>query len=220
MLKYIFLFLLVNLTSLAQNNVKVSFGVNYLYYYVDKQDTIGLPEMAKLQLAQNEKLKKKALAGDNAIFTLEISDTLSKFTFNELMDVDDSFSFATLYMAARLQPILRIKKQLFAEKDFFKQKRNYEPYAIIIDWKIKEEFKTILNYKCQLAEAELIHMERKYVVKAWFTEEVPIPEGPSFFKGLPGLILGLEKHGRYIYAKAIDFQEKLNIEVPEELLGR
>lgn len=217
MLKFIVVFLFIITTSFAQENARISYGADYLFYFIHEQDTIGLPEMAKLQLAKNERLKKNALAGNNDIFTLEISASISKFTFTEFMNADDSFSFATLYMAARLQPILKFENQLYAEKDFFKVQRSYEPFNISINWKIKEEFKTILDYECQLAEAELMFMERKYKVKAWFTTEIPIPEGPSFFKGLPGLILGLEKHGRYIYAKSIEFPDELEIEIPKEL---
>lgn len=53
------------------------------------------------------------------------------------------------------------------------------------NWKIIEQYKTILGYKCQLATTE--YEGRKY--SAWFSLDIPIPMGPYKFRGLPGLIM-------------------------------
>lgn len=56
------------------------------------------------------------------------------------------------------------------------------------DWKLTNEFAKILNYDVQKATTEF--GGRKWT--AWFTKEIPIPDGPYKFKGLPGLILKIE----------------------------
>ncbi|SHG05979.1 GLPGLI family protein [Chryseobacterium sp. OV279] len=53
-----------------------------------------------------------------------------------------------------------------------------------IQWKIKNEFKTVAGYKCQKAEA--IKYGRTWI--AWFTIDIPFSFGPYKFNGLPGLI--------------------------------
>lgn len=53
------------------------------------------------------------------------------------------------------------------------------------DWKITEEKKKIGSYLCQKAESE--YGGRKWT--AWFTNEIPLQEGPYIFYGLPGLII-------------------------------
>jgi GLPGLI family protein len=53
------------------------------------------------------------------------------------------------------------------------------------DWKITNEAKEIAGYKCQ--KATCTFRGRDYV--AWFTNEIPVKEGPWKFNGLPGLIV-------------------------------
>ncbi len=52
-------------------------------------------------------------------------------------------------------------------------------------FKIMEEYKIILNYKCQKA---LLDFENRQF-EIWFTTDIPISDGPWLFQGLPGLIL-------------------------------
>lgn len=53
-----------------------------------------------------------------------------------------------------------------------------------INWKIKNEFKTVAGYKCQ--KAETAKYGRTWV--AWFTVDIPFQFGPYKFNRLPGLI--------------------------------
>ncbi|TXF79219.1 GLPGLI family protein [Chryseobacterium sp.] len=56
-----------------------------------------------------------------------------------------------------------------------------------INWKIKNEFKTVLGFKCQ--KAETTRYGRTWM--AWFTTDIPFQYGPYKFNGLPGLIAEL-----------------------------
>lgn len=56
------------------------------------------------------------------------------------------------------------------------------------NWIISNETKIIEKYHCQ--KATLDYGGRKWT--AWFTKEIPIPEGPYKFYGLPGLIVKME----------------------------
>jgi len=55
------------------------------------------------------------------------------------------------------------------------------------NWTIKEETKTIHNYNCRRATTFF----GGRVWEAWFTNQIPISDGPYKFFGLPGLILEL-----------------------------
>lgn len=56
------------------------------------------------------------------------------------------------------------------------------------NWKITGETKEIGNLKCQAAL--VTYAGRDY--KAWFTNEIPVFDGPYKFYGLPGLIVEIE----------------------------
>lgn len=57
-----------------------------------------------------------------------------------------------------------------------------------MNWKIQSDTQTIADYPCQ--KATLDFGGRHWT--AWFTTEIPIPEGPYKFHGLPGLIVKME----------------------------
>ncbi|HAO07592.1 MAG TPA: hypothetical protein DCQ50_11495 [Chryseobacterium sp.] len=54
-----------------------------------------------------------------------------------------------------------------------------------IDWKLEDDTKIISTYKCRKAVGKY----RNKNITAWYTEEVPVSEGPYTFKGLPGLVI-------------------------------
>ncbi len=54
-----------------------------------------------------------------------------------------------------------------------------------INWTLIDETKTISTYQCRKAVGKY----RNKHITAWYTEEVPISEGPYAFKGLPGLVV-------------------------------
>ena len=70
----------------------------------------------------------------------------------------------------------------------------------VFDWKITHENKTEKGYKLQ--KATTAFGGRKWT--AWFTQDIPIPEGPYKFSGLPGLIVEIydsKNHYHYILTK-------------------
>lgn len=72
-------------------------------------------------------------------------------------------------------------------------------------WEILKQTDKIFNFKVQKAEAQF--MGRKWI--AWFTEDIPIQDGPHKFFGLPGLILKVEDESE-IYSFEIAGIKKLD----------
>lgn len=85
-----------------------------------------------------------------------------------------------------------IEKNRGLQNLIFKQRigRNQYTYPEPIpnSWKITSETLKIGAYPCQ--KAEIQYGGRQWY--AWFTQEIPLPEGPYKFGGLPGLIVKME----------------------------
>ena len=74
------------------------------------------------------------------------------------------------------------------------------------DWKILEETKVILGYKYQ--KAGTYYAGRNYI--AWFTNQIPISEGPYKFNGLSGLIVQIEDTKGYYKFALTSFEKNTN----------
>tara|TARA_B100000929_G_scaffold290201_1_gene283026 strand:+ start:633 stop:1454 length:822 start_codon:yes stop_codon:yes gene_type:complete len=71
------------------------------------------------------------------------------------------------------------------------------------NWEIHPESKEIFGYQVQKATTSFAG--RNYV--AWFTPEIPIPDGPYKFNGLPGLILSIEDTQQHYAFSFVGFQK-------------
>ncbi len=64
------------------------------------------------------------------------------------------------------------------------------------DWQIGEETKEVMGYMCRKATCH--HSGRDYM--AWYTEDIPLSDGPYIFRGLPGLIAAISSDdGEYSF---------------------
>src|SRR5690625_2038697 len=75
-----------------------------------------------------------------------------------------------------------IAKNTLAKKDYI-----YQESQVPLDWNITSESKEYAGYLVQKATTSFAG--RDY--EAWFTMEIPLPDGPYVFSGLPGLIVEL-----------------------------
>lgn len=75
-----------------------------------------------------------------------------------------------------------------ANKKVYEQKFLVQDSLRKMDWVIKDEIRTIANYKCRKAVGRMC--DSVYVV-AFYTEDIVVSGGPEMFGGLPGMILEL-----------------------------
>ncbi len=75
-----------------------------------------------------------------------------------------------------------------ANKAVFDQKFFVQDSIRVMDWKEKDEIRTIANFKCHKAVGRIC--DTVYVV-AFYTEDIPVSGGPEMFGGLPGMIMEL-----------------------------
>jgi GLPGLI family protein len=85
-------------------------------------------------------------------------------------------------------------------------------------WTITKDKKQINEINCQ--KAIMSKFGRDFV--AWFSNEIPISNGPYKFQGLPGLIVELYDDKMQYYFKLIKFDPKDNnsMEMPKERLSK
>jgi GLPGLI family protein len=88
-------------------------------------------------------------------------------------------------------------------------------------WKILNEIKEIAGYLCM--KAETTDPIKNTVVHAWFTNQIPIGDGPEGYGGLPGMILGLELNNDdvIIEASSVTLSDSdLELPLPKKMKGK
>ncbi|WP_241330769.1 GLPGLI family protein [Chryseobacterium arthrosphaerae] len=73
-----------------------------------------------------------------------------------------------------------------------------------LKWEILNDTKKVQNYHCRLAQTTT---DTGDIFFAWYTEDIPIPEGPFRFKGLSGMVLEVYNKSRTIEISAASIQK-------------
>lgn len=169
----------------------------------------------------SKRMMKKREKGEQSISVLKISKGVSSYDRNkletEIEDVNDPDTSTQVFW-----PIIckdQTKKILL---EFYK---NYEPILygedVLIkeklpnyNWEITKLTDTIAGYNCKLAKT---NKTDGMVVLAWFTDEIPINEGPRDLWGLPGLILQAQINERVLVVatKIEKLNESIAIDFPK-----
>jgi len=140
--------------------------------------------------------------------------------FNERMGeqtAENAQERVNLFMSTESKKIVRYNSDLRLMKDFKNGsaiiilyntwRRHYMEESLDLEWKLKNETKTIAGLTCSKATTN--YGRREYT--AWFTTEIPISDGPYIFHGLPGLIV------KVVDAKGwFDFELKSTILEPTQ----
>ena len=79
-------------------------------------------------------------------------------------------------------------KTIKATKKVFEQKFLVDDTMRKIEWTVKDEIRTIANFKCHKAVGLIC--DTVYVV-AFYTDDIIVSGGPEMFGGLPGMIMEL-----------------------------
>jgi len=128
---------------------------------------------------EDSKSYTKNISGDNTDIKVAISQMATNFWYKD-------FASSTFYSSAS------IKDEKYLIKD-----------SIASNWELLDEFEKIDSFKCQKAILKQAYGMRNIV--AWFTQEIPINDGPQFYAGLPGLILKVELEKKIFYVTKISF---------------
>lgn len=176
---------------------------------------------AKLEKAANDrpehsyKLNAMIRAARDLDYSLYFNKNESYFNENESLESDGNNRYAvnTVRLLAGIGDVYsnQISKEILSTNPSF------EGWLIkndVIQWELVNESKVINGYTCYKAIAyEEVNkddgIERKFLIEAWYSTDIPLPYGPSIYCGLPGLILELtHERGLIFKAKKIKFKKK------------
>lgn len=188
-------------TDSLRSNFEVLYRVDF------SKDTLRtdkiLSEMMVLQIGDGVSLYKSNQKA--------ISDSLRRALMEKQMKGVSSGGNVTLDFSN--VPKVNIYHEVYKNHDdvqmFDKLSRNYyhfKPYHKVV-WELGNKQKEISGYHCRHAIG--FYNGRKY--EAWYTDEIPFPEGPYVFKNLPGLIVELYDTKGYFHFTLVSFQKKSDI---------
>lgn len=141
-------------------------------------------------------------------------ESLAKFKYDSIktnLVNQGSRSFPSPKVQWKLQPLIfkDLKSQTTITEENFFDKVYLTTYKCKPIWKIQQEKSRLFNYNVQRAETDF--GGRKWI--AWFTNEIPISDGPYKFFGLPGLILKIaDSEENFIFEIKGLTKEQNNIE--------
>jgi GLPGLI family protein len=150
-------------------------GVNVsLYSTWNKKAKYDALQATKENILSKSKQKVTTYAYDSFVSNLTDKNNIGVWTINwEMEDIyKDRISNSATF--------------IYKDKDegWIKAVENIP----VQNWDIQSDTMTVLGYKCQ--KATTAFWGRNY--DAWFTLDIPLPDGPWLFSGLPGLIFKIQ----------------------------
>lgn len=197
-MKYIFLLIplfLVSQQGLAQNNFKDEFHylATYRFTYQPDSTDVNSVKSEEMLLYLGEESSRFSSAGkaikDHMLKSRNKSNrSAAEFSRLQTQVPQTSLHYSIFkhYASAKMSFTEAIAMDKF----------RYRKELNLFEWEIKEERKDISGYQAQKATTNF--SGREYI--AWFTAEIPVPDGPYKFNGLPGLILEIrDTKDHYVY---------------------
>jgi len=203
MKKLLTLLILISSFSFAQDFQGKAFYMSKLS--VDKS-WMDNPRFASRKAYLNDMIKKNTEKN----YVLAFNSTESFYTEQEKIDVGEGggYNWMATYMGNNIGKLYKN----IQEKVTINETEMMGKFFLITDpienekWKMTGETKKIGQYTCYKATYEKEVTERVFSfgsqnqnqnnmktktveVVAWFTPEIPVSTGPSWYQGLPGLIL-------------------------------
>lgn len=200
-----FLILLLYSTILSSQDVIVKYD-SYNRTSPDITDSRfkNMPEQLKAKVIKNSMIKYK----DE--FTLKYSNGKSSYVYNKrVFESEPDFKsigfLLDFFNDYKSEKIICVAKWI--PKDF-QVVRNFDE----IKKQLFDDTLTINDFLCKKAEVEFLKGRKATI---WYTLEIPIEAGPSWFFGLPGLVIRVEINDYVTEAVEIEFpQNPVKIEIP------
>ncbi|ARV10097.1 hypothetical protein BTO05_10790 [Winogradskyella sp. PC-19] len=203
------IFLFGNLIN-AQNTSE-----KYLVSYLEKRISSekGLKRIDKFPNLLKERMLKQINEGEEkflfidnyeSVYSLKKMIKRKETVIDEVSPeetIETTSSLATTeYFKKSNDSLLVLKKNI--GDDIHIIKTNLYPF----EWKLIDEAKEINSINCKKATTV---DDKGNEIEAWYTEDIPIYNGPSIYGGLPGLIIQLKTKNRFFNVQTI---EKTNTE--------
>lgn len=108
---------------------------------------------------------------------------------------------------------LKKYKVLFTQNE---KDANIKESLPVFNWQLTEENKTINGYTCKKATTRNTTFNSNQSIVAWYTDQIPVNDGPMHYNGLPGFIIQVEIGNNSIltFDKLVFNKENTAIEEP------
>lgn len=195
-----------------------TFSQNIIVKYISYKNPLSSSEILEKykNLPDNvkEKILEKALLKYKDQFTLYHSKAKSMYLFEGRKfdsEVDEEFMRGPFILDHYRD---FINKKIILIADFVPDNYQVEIGFNEIKTELKQDTMTINGYKCKKAIVTFLG-DSKAVV--WYAPNIPISDGPSWFLGLPGLVIKVSINNELITeAINIDFvSDPIKINIPE-----
>lgn len=202
MRKIIIVFLFFNIT-VAQQSIKVTYEEVNIYpesffnaFQEHERETIK-------NAFTTPKLFKLTNSGDVSIYeSLEVKD---KTIPSNISNTKEEINQGTIVKSVKTWIFKNYNTQKTITKSNIDEKEYYtESIFPNEDFIFTDEEKVIDNYKCKLAY-HLPNLKPTDTIKYWYTQEIPVYDGPYYTAKIPGLVIRYERKQRVIYATKIEF---------------
>lgn len=117
-----------------------------------------------------------------------------------------AFSLPRFGMTQRVYKLFKNSKIVVTDR-ILQDKFMYEDSLDLFHWKILPDTSTISGYKCQ--KATTFFRGRHY--DTWFSDQIPIQNGPLKFGNLPGLIVQVNDSEKLFYFRLASFERTSQI---------
>lgn len=162
-------------SAFAQNRLRDKFDYKVTYKLIYKLDSTNLDE-------KKSEYMTLFLGDELSVFSSRAKTLADQYIIRGNMGHTNSEAVTDfLFFTVKSRETGKIYNTVELAKDLF----YYEEEQDLFAWDILPETKIIHGYETQKATTSFAG--RDYV--AWFAPELPLPEGPYKFNGLPGLIL-------------------------------
>lgn len=204
----------------SQGFFKVIFSINFCFLSIFTQAQTHLVVKYLVSESGEQQEETLEIGTNKSVYYYEVNDEIVIKKIETEGDIGENSQPVMTGLFGSSEE-LNVTKKLFFVKDYTSSillsnasldpfsESNGEEVLIeekipAIDWDIFDEEKMIADtYHCKKAVGDF--RGRTYTV--WFTEEIPIPNGPWKFGGLPGLILEVEEKNGYCFFNFISLKQ-------------
>jgi GLPGLI family protein len=166
-------------------------GMEFMYDYSFLTDTNNnaseVKDMMILQISHG------GISKFSSYRTIQIDSLIAASTADQILANPGRYVGGTTFSVFKNYPTGKFTTVDKVPTDWFL----YEEDTPVQEWTLKDDStKEILGYKCQRAECDF--RGRKYT--AWYSDEIPVADGPWKLGGLPGLIMQAgDSQGHYTF---------------------
>lgn len=209
----LFYVLVFSFSIQAQTSGEIEYGIKMIFNPVDSLDRTQKQQPSQESaIAFSKKIKEAEKLLPQLKYYLKFNEKESLFYLKDFMvnDSDRSLlefplilsnSKETYYNSYQNDTVLIYRQAELGGQYFLVNKKNPK-------WKLSFETKEIAGCVCRKATTKDRRNDLiKLTITAWYCPDLPYNYGVKNFSGLPGLVLGLEEHGFYYYAKKINIKK-------------